>query len=184
MKKALLSSLLVAGVLAGTAMPVFAAEDLGKGFNSELQIDAKATTVNVTVPSTAPMIFNEDGTNVVPTNFDVQNNSKIGGVFLSDIKLDSVDTGWNLLEESADLKVQAKDTKAIKLKMGKDGVMKLIAPTNGTKDTTGSATFSSGEIDIPAEGTQNIKFEVERGTFSEAIPNAKAFDMTLTFKFK
>lgn len=184
MKKVLLSSLLVAGMVASAAVPTFAAEDAGKGFGSELHVEAKATTVNVTVPATAPMVFNEDGTNVVPTNFNVTNNSKVGGVYLSDINLDSDTTGWNLLSEDADLKLQAKNEKKIKLKMGKTGAMKLIAPTNGTEDTTGTASFASGEIDIPAESSQLINFEVERGTFTEAIPSAKAFDMTLTFKFK
>lgn len=182
MKKKLLSSLLIAGMLMGSAVPTFAAD--GKGFGSELQIDAKATTVNMTVPGTAPMIFNDDGTNTLPSEFTVQNNSKVGGVYLSEIALDAESSGWSLLADSADLKTQAKDLKKIKLKMGKVGVMKLIAPTNTTDDSTGSATFSSGEIDIPASGSQKLDFEVERGTFTENIPNAKAFGMTLTFKFK
>ena len=182
MNKTLLSSLLVTGMLMGAAVPAFAAD--GKEFGSELQIDAKATTVNITVPGTAPMIFNDDGTNTLPSDFTVSNNSQIGGVYLSEIALDAEESGWSLLAESADLKTQAKDLKKIKLKMGKEGTMKLIAPTNSTDDSTGTATFASGEIDIPAAGSQKLNFDVERGTFTEDIPNAKAFGMTLTFKFK
>lgn len=176
--KILLSGALSVGILSSLATNAFAAQ-----FGSELWIDAKATTVNVTVPSNAPMIFNEDGTNTLPTNFTVTNNSKIAGVSLTGISLDSKNSGWTLLSEGTDLKVQAKDLKKIKLKMGKDGQMKTIAPTNGSNDSTGSASWSSGDISIPALGSETIKFEVDRGAFDTPVANAKAFDMTLNFEF-
>lgn len=176
-------NLLLAGILSIGLTSSMVTSAFATGFGSELTIDAKATTVNVTVPGTAAMIFNEDGTNTVPSSFTVTNNSKIAGVSLTQIDLDASTSGWKLLADSVDLKTQAKDVKNIRLKMGKDGVMKTIAPSSSTESETGSATFTSGEISIPATQSETIKFEVERGAFTSAIPASKAFGMTLNFEF-
>lgn len=187
MKKFILTSIISLFALTTVATPAFADvtdSSTAKGFGSELQIDAKATTVNVTVPTTAPMVFNADGTATLPSDCTIQNNSKIGGVYLDSISLDARDFGWKLLQESADLKLQAKDLKKIKLKIGKSGHEKLIAPTNATEDSTGAADFNSGDIDIAASSSETLNFIVERGTFTQDVPNATAFNMTLKFEFK
>ncbi len=177
LRKLLMAGLLSSGILLGTGTVASAAN-----FGSELQIDVKATTINVTVPSTAPMVFNEDGTNTLPSNFTVNNNSKLGGVYLKQISLNSGAGGWTLLDTGDDLKTLPKDQKKIKLSIGKQGSEKLIKPASS--GTTGSATFSVGEVDIPASGSETLNFKVERGTFTQAVPNSTAFNMTLTFDFK
>lgn len=185
--KLILAGILSACLVSNSVSTVFATvSDSGTatGFSSELQIDAKATTVNVTVPGTAPMVFNADGTDLTPESFTITNNSKIGGVYLDSISLDADGSGWTLLEESADLKTQAKDEKKIKLKIGLEGQEKLIAPTNGSDDSTGAADFSMGDVDIEAEQSATLNFVVERGAFTQDLANAKAFGMTLKFEFK
>ena len=185
-KKLLLSSLVCLGVLSSTVTNASALTDsaTAKGFGSELKIDAKATTVNVTVPTTAPMVFNADGTDTLPSSWTIKNNSKLGGVYLDSISLDAGSSGWSLLSESADLKTQSKDLKKIKLKIGKEGQEKLIAPTNASDDSTGSADFSIGDIDIEANQSQELNFVLERGTYTRDLANSTAFNMTLKFEFK
>lgn len=176
LRKLLMAGLLSSGILLGSGTIASA-----KDFGSELTIDVKATTVNVTVPSTAPMIFNEDGTDTLPSSFTVKNNSKVGGVNLKKVALTAGSSGWTLLDSGADLKTQPKDQKKIKLYIGKKGSEKLIAPA--TSGTTGSASFGASEIAIPATGSETLSFKVERGTFSQAVPNSTAFNMTLSFEF-
>lgn len=176
LRKLLLMGLLTSGITLGGANVVSAAD-----FGSNLTIEAKPTTVNVTVPSTAPMVFNEDGTNTLPSAFTLINNSEIGGVSLTNIALESPKSTWSLLSESADLKIQPKDQKKIKLHIGKTGEEKLIAP--GSNASQGSASFNLGQISIPAKGSETLKFKVERGAFSQAVAEDTAFNMTLTFEF-
>lgn len=181
MKKKIISGLLAATMMLSTAVPTFALA--GDTKTSEITIDAKATTVNVTVPSSAPMVFNEDGTNTLPSNFDITNNSDIAGVHINSIKLDGTDTGWSVLKESADLKTQKKNLKKIKIKMGVSGNEKIVAPTNGSDDSTGTATFGPTDFAVAANETKKVNFVVERGAFTEPVANAKAYDMTIVFDF-
>ena len=172
LRKLLFAGILSSGILLGSGTVASASN-----FGSELQIDVKATTINVTVPSTAPMIFNEDGTDTLPSSFTVKNNSKVGGVYLKKIALAAGNSGWTLLDSGADLKTQPKDQKKIKLYIGKKDSEKLISPS------TASASFGASEIVIPASGSETLSFKVERGTFSQAVPNSTAFNMTLSFEF-
>ena len=158
MKKKLLSSLLITGMVMGSTVPAFAAE-----FGTQLQIDAKATTVNMTVPGTAPMIFNENGSNTVPTDFTITNNSSIAAVNLASIDLDASSSGWTLLPGSSDVKTQAVNKKAIKLKIGAEGSEKIVDPTGSVEATTGSVILGQSEFSIEASGSKKLSFVVERG---------------------
>lgn len=190
-KSMLMASILSAGVLANSAIPAFAGTtDAAGSVGSKLTIEAKATSVNVTVPTSAPFIFNENGSNTLPSTFKVTNNSEIGGVYLSSISLDSKTNGWKVVDSSYNLKTMPVNTKNVRLKFGKTGATKLIAPSSGNSNAAGSVTFSSGEIDIEAKQSQTLVFEVERGAFSAAVNGGSsgtpvtAFDMTLQFKFQ
>lgn len=212
MKKLLLSSIICLGVLSTSVVPVFAAGPTAGGVTieeteargesvtiptkdnegtgaygtvgSDLRIDVKATNVNVTVPTTAPFVFNEDGNSLVPNNFNVTNNSAIAGVYLESISLDSKTNGWKVVNDGFNLKTMAVDTQNVRIKFGKTGAERLIAPNSGDSSATGSAVFQSGEIDIEATDTQKLNFKVERGAFSKDIADATAFDMTLKFRFQ
>ena len=174
-KKLLKTGALSLSLFLSMGMTAFAA--------TAVNIETKPTTVNVTVPSTMAVVFNEDGTNTLPTNFSVTNNSKIGGVSLTDISVNSGSTGWNFCSANTDMRTKAADTKDIKFTMGKEGTTKVVAPTTGEKATSASAKFNSGEISIPALGKETLTFSVERTAFKSAQSAAKAFDMTLTFAF-
>lgn len=176
LRKLLLAGVLSTSVLVGSTTIASAGE-----FGSSLEIDVKPTTVNVTIPSSAPMVFNEDGTDTLPSNFTMKNNSKIGGISLREVALTSPENTWSLLAEEADLRIQPKDQKKIKLHVGKPEEEKLVAPTSNA--SIGSAKFNLGEISIPATGSETLKFKVERGTFSQPVTNSTAFNMVLTFEF-
>lgn len=171
---ALLTGSISIGVLSGMVTPASA--------GTSVNIQAKPTTVNMTVPSTMAVVFNEDGTNTLPTNFSVTNNSAIAGVSLVKIDVDAGSTGWNFCQSTVDLKTRPADTKEIKFTAGKSGVSKLVSPSS-EKGTSASASFASGQISIPSKGSETLAFSVERTAFKQAISSSKAFDMTLTFDF-
>ena len=178
--KVLLAALLSATVVLGGVIPAHAAQ------NSEVTIEVKATTmdrVSVTVPGTLPIIFNEDGTNTLPSSWTIQNVSTIAGIHLDRIDMDSKEAGWKLLAASEDTKSLAADTKSIQFYAGNTGALKLVAPNSGTESTTGSVSFGASEISIPSGDTKVISFDVNRGAFTTAEAAAKAFDMVLTFEF-
>lgn len=173
LKRTLLCSALAIGVVSSVSTSAFA---------TEVSIETKATTVNVNVPSTMAVVFNEDGTNTLPSDFTVTNNSKIAGVSLVKIDVDAGSTGWQFCKDTVDLKTRPADTKEIQFTAGKQGVTKLVAPTS-EKGVTASAIFNSGEISIPASGSETLAFSMERVAFKQAESSSKAFDMTLTFDF-
>lgn len=178
--KVLLAALLSATVVLGGVIPAQAAQ------TAEVTIDVKATTMDrtsVTVPGTLPVVFNEDGTNLLPSDWKIENVSTIAGIHLAKVEMDSKESGWKLLSDSADTKTLPVDTKSIQFYMGKAGELKLIAPTSGTESTTGSFEFEAEDISIPSGETQVISFNINRGAFKTAKAAAKAFDMVLTFEF-
>lgn len=177
--KVLLAALLSITVVLGATVPTYAA-------SSDVTIEVKATTmdnVSVTVPTSVPIAFNADGTNTLPTNWTIENLSTIAGIHLSQIDMNAGNSEWKLLAASQDTKALSKDTKAIKFSVGKAGELKVVAPTSGVENASGSVTFGSSEISIPSGQTQVLSFGVERGAFTQAHASAKAFDMVLTFNF-
>ena len=177
--KILLAALLSVTVILGTAVPTYAA-------SSDVKIEVKETTmdnVSVTVPTTIPIVFNADGTNTLPTNWTIENVSAIAGVHLAKIDMNAEDSGWKLMAASQDVRTLSKDTKSIKFSVGKAGALKLVVPTSGTENTSGSVSFGNTEISIPSGETQVLSFDVERGAFTKSEASAKAFDMVLTFNF-
>ena len=177
--KVLLAALLSVTVVLGAAVPTYAA-------STDVNIEVQETTmdnVSVTVPTSIPIVFNADGTNTLPTNWTIENLSAIAGIHLSQIDMNAGNSGWKLLADSQNVKTLSKDTKSIKFSVGKTGALKLIAPTSGTENASGTVTFGDAEISIPSGETQVLSFGVERGAFTKSEASAKAFDMVLTFKF-
>ena len=175
----LLAALLTITAVLGATVPVQAA-------SSDVNIEIKATTmdeVSVTVPTTLPIIFNEDGSNTLPTNWTIENKSTIAGIHLSQVDMDSEGNGWKLLDAEQNTKTMPVDTKSIQFSMGKENALKLVAPTSGTESGTGILTWNANEINLPSGMTETIFFHVERGAFTSAQASAKAFKMVLTFNF-
>ena len=176
--KILVASLAVL-LLCGTSICANAA-------SSNVNIEIKATTmdnVSVTVPTALPIVFNEDGTNTLPTNWTIENRSTIAGIHLSQVEMHSPDEKWQLLSETEDTKTLPVGTKAMQFSIGKAGALKLVAPSQGRTSAAGSVSFAADEISIPSGENQVLDFKVERGAFVTAEASAKAFDMVLTFNF-
>ena len=166
-------------VLFGATIPVNAA-------SAEVTIEVKETKmdgVSVTVPSTLPIVFNEDGTNTLPTNWTIENISTIAGIHLAQIEMDGTNTGWKLLSESEDTKTMNTDVQSLKFYTGIDTELKLVAPTSGTEHAKGAVSFSADEISIASGEEQTLLFRVDRGAFTSSKAAEKAFDMVLTFEF-
>ncbi len=172
--KVLVATLMMAVVVVGVSVPAHAA-------SAEVNIEVKATDMNVsvTVPSTIPIVFNEDGTNTYPTNWTVENVSQIAGIYLESVDLTGVN-GWSLLKASEDSTKLPVDTKKMKLRMGVEDVMNLVEPT---ADSDGFAEYNPTDIQLPSGTTKTLNFEVERGAFNESATMETAFDMVLTFQF-
>lgn len=191
-KKLLSLSVLSVGVLASSVMTAFATGEgsptvsAPRNFNSSLDIEIKATTVDVTVPGNAPVVFNEGGTVTTPLTWPVKNNSLIAGVHITKLTVDGTEKKWKVVSGDTDLKTMPVNDKKIRLKFGKKGgELKLVAPVSGSKENVrGQCDFGNEEIVIPANETQEFSFEIERGAFTTPTENsAKAFDMVLTFAF-
>jgi len=176
MKKvnALLVALLSVTILFGGAIPAQAA-------SAEVTIQVKATDVNtsVTVPTVLPIVFNEDGTNTYPTNWTIQNNSKIARVYLHSIQVEAVNE-WSLMTLAQDPTYNDVDSKKIKFYAGVGDDLKLL---NGNSDAY--VEFEPDECLMLANGgTKDLSFKVERGAYTQGQSAEKALDMVLTFKFK
>lgn len=180
MNKKIIYSGLMLGAL-GLIIPAMAVT--ASAFSSELKIQTEATTIDVTVPGQAAMIFNEDGSNIVPLNFKVVNNSQIAGIYMSEIDLDAGLSGWKIVNPTVDLKTMAVDSKAIRLAMGEQGNEKAAVPTAGTEDSTAKITYGVKGFVVPSASEKIINFDVERGAFSKNIPAGDAFTMNLNFEF-
>ena len=181
--KVLLAAVLSATIVLGGVNTAHAADSEQ---SAQVMIDVKATALDntvVTVPGTLPVVFNEDGTNLLPTDWSIENGSAIAGIHLEKVEMDAKDSGWKLLSDSADTKTLPADSKSIQFYMGKAGELKLIAPTSGSEASTGSFAFEADDISIPSGGEQVISFDINRGAFKTAKAAAKAFDMVLTFQF-
>ena len=84
-----LAAILSFVAIMGAAIPVNAA-------SADVNIEVKATTmdnVSVTVPTTLPIVFNEDGTNTLPSNWTIENISSIAGVHLSAVDMNANSSG-------------------------------------------------------------------------------------------
>ena len=173
-----LAAILSLVVILGAAIPVNAA-------SADVNIEIKATDMNmsVTVPSTLPVVFNEDGTNTLPSTWKIQNNSTIAGICLVKVDMDGSENGWKLLPESSDTKTMAKNTKSIKFFVGREALVKLVNPTGNAENAKGSVTFTPGEFEIPSGTQREVSFGVERGAFTTSQSSEKAFDMVMTFEF-
>jgi len=165
---------------------LFGAAISAKAASTEVTIEVKETAmdnVSVTVPTNLPIVFNEDGSNTLPTNWSIDNISTIAGIHLAQIDMDGNETGWKLLAESKDTKVMPVDTKSIQFSVGKEGNLKMVAPISGTENAKGLVSFLDDEIAIASGESQVLSFEVQRGAFTQSQASSKAFDMVLTFEF-
>lgn len=100
-----LAAILSVVVIMGAAIPVNAA-------STDVNIEVKETTmdnVSVTVPTTVPIVFNEDGTNTLPSNWTIENISSIAGIHLSTIGL------MHTVEKAAEILVKMLSMKQDKL---------------------------------------------------------------------
>ena len=173
----LLAALLSVTVLFGAAVPANAA-------SADVNIEIKATTmdgVSVTVPTQLPILFNADGTNTIPDNWNIKNVSSIAGIHLE--KIDMTVNGWKLLPQSATISELPVNTHSLRFYAGPEGNVKLVAPKDGTENAVGSVTFDKTEFSLESGTDADLLFNVERGAFDVDKSAPEAFEMVLTFKF-
>lgn len=179
--KLLMAGVLSLGVLGNSTLPVFAATG---SYGSSLEIEVRNTTMDVTVPATLPMIFAEDGSNVLPDNWTVKNNSKTTKLYVSRIAVDAGNSGWKVVDDTVTPSNEYDNTKVIKLKMGKRGSEKLIKPVYSERNAEGLHQFANTDIVINPEQSETLSIQVERPRFTNSIANSKAFDLTIEFDVK
>lgn len=180
MKRTKRMNVVLAMVLSMTLL--FGATISANAASASVLLTVEQTDVNtaVTVPGQIPIIFNADGTNTYPTNWTIYNNSEIAGVHLVTVDLATKGT-WELLKETDDVTTMAHDTKAIKFYMGTPDNLRIMSPY---ADGTASLAFEDDyAVSIPAGGSQQFEFEIERGAFNTAMAEHIAFGMTLTFAY-
>lgn len=173
----LLAALLSVTVLFGAAVPANAA-------SADVNIEIKATTmdgVSVTVPTQLPILFNADGTNTIPDNWNIKNVSSIAGIHLE--KIDMTGNGWKLLPQSAVISELPVNSHSLRFYAGPEGNVKLVSPTGGAENASGSVTFEKTEFSLESGADADLLFDVERGAFDADKSAPEAFEMVLTFKF-
>ena len=180
MKKTKKMNVVLAMVLSVTLL--FGATISANAASASVVLTVEQTNINtaVTVPGQIPIVFNADGTNTYPTNWTIYNNSEIAGIHLVSVDLESKGT-WELLKESVDVTTLEHDTRAIKFSMGTPDKLRVMSPY---ADGTATLVFEDDyAVSIPAGGSQQFEFEVERGAFNTALSEHIAFGMTLTFAY-
>ena len=68
---------------------LFGATISANAASAEVKFDVKQTDINlaINVPTTLPIIFNEDGINTYPTNCEIQNVGVLGCVCLKKVDI-------------------------------------------------------------------------------------------------
>ena len=177
--KQIFALLMAAIVMVGTVIPVNAA-------NADVYIEVQATTmegVSLTVPSELPIVFNEDGTNTIPSNWTIENNSSIAGIHLSSVYLVNDDGTWCILDEGEDATKIPADSQIMKFAMGEEGNLIYLNPDNAPYDPYATATFEADDFVVEAGEQKVMKFLVERGAYTHAISPTRVFEMGLEFDF-
>ena len=149
--------------------------------NVAVNIGTEALVVDITVPGTVAFAFNADGSNEIPDNFVITNHNKLASFYLKEISIDAGGSGWKIAGHDQSISM---DEKTIKMSAGLKSSEKEIVPTNGTKDSTGSATFTNSEFVLAPEVDTTMNFVVDRPIYTEKINQAKAFDMSMEFEMK
>ena len=173
-------NVLLAAVLSVALL--FGANISASAASAEVQFQVKATDPNVAVnvPTTLPIIFNEDGTNTYPTNWSIENKSAIARIYLYSVAL-TADNDWTLMTGGMDPKFEDADSKRVKFYVGPEGNLQYMSGRDN--GTTGYVEFEPEEFTIVSGGSKDLSFKVERGAYTQNANFQKAFDMVLTFKF-
>lgn len=181
---------ILAGILCGMAflsMPQVAnagsepMQQPGTTSNVNVNIETEPIVVDITVPGSVGFVFNADGSNEIPDNFSITNHNKIASFYLKEVGFDGESTGWKLASEDEQLNL---NEKAVKFKLGSKSEEKLIAPSNGKKDITGTVSFSDSEFVLAPESPSTVSFLIDRPVYTDEISQSKAFDMTMSFEMK
>ena len=145
--------------------------------STDVTISTEAAVMNVTVPTTMPMTFKGDGTNVYATNFTIENNSALGDIYLSGVEVASKGD-WKLASEGTSWTSVPANTKKIELTINNKVV-------DGETDDASSAsmTYEMTDFVVANGGTKDLSYSVKRGAFTESLSDESAYTLTLTFDF-
>lgn len=173
-KTLFLSLLALSTVAISVPMAVFA-DTTG---NTDINIQAESAVIDVTVPASTQdgkgaltFVFNADGTNTLPDNWTITNNSAV------DVKLTTLEVtgndGWELVA-SGDAKLSTTDAKAIHL------VLDNAEQSSGVYTLNQTITKNGGThtIAIGVDGAQ-----VGRPAYSKAVSVNKAFSVVQHFTY-
>lgn len=169
MKKTKIFSLLLAGVIAFGAMVVPA------NASTDVSITTHARTIDVTVPGTLAMVFNADGTNVIPA-LPIENNMVGVNLSLDSVTANFTGSDWKVSAESA---LTGIDSKKIQLfsKLSDDNSV-MFTTTDGI---TGVCDLNSENVSIQNGTPYSFQLDVTRGTFTSDLSPSKAFDLSFAF---
>lgn len=146
---------------------------------TDVEIATEAALMDVTVPSKLPIVFNEDGTNTIPSNFTITNNSSVATIHLDQVALDSEGSGWELLPENVDMSSQEANKRWIKFFVNS----KCVSPSLYEAMDTGYAEFTEDEVVMGPGQSAKLNFEIHRGAFTQSFESSKAFTMVTSFGF-
>lgn len=148
------------------SMPMTALAEGDASGNTDINIETKAATISLTVPSAITFTFLADGTNTLPTNYTIKNESAVD-MTLNTITVSS-DNGWELVA-SGDAKLSTTNAKAIHMTLDtKEAVDGVYTLNQNIAKTTGEHT---------------IAFAVDRPAYSKAQSVNSAYKAVLAFSY-
>lgn len=165
--KTLLSTGLTCGILMNL-LPVVA------NASTEVSIETKQFTSDVTIPTSLAMIFNADGTSVVPT-LPIQNDMNTFDVKLNSITADFSTSDWSPVNSGSSFDVLDAKNIALGFNVTDSGFK--------TFNVTDSNTSVCDNLAIAIKPSEkfDLNLEVEKASFTTSSSTAKAF--TLEFDY-
>ena len=160
-----------------TATGTATVTDLNTGGSANLSIKTEKTTVSITVPTDAAIVFAADGQNYAPTNFNITNNSLVSDVNLT--KIEVKPTGdWSIVSAGTAI---GKDQHKLAMKLGESG--SEATTTDGTYDYSATPIKIAKKLNAstPATATTLSFIDIERASFTSTQDFNDAFTMKMTF---
>ncbi len=144
---------------------------------TDVTISTEAAVMNITVPSTMPMTFKGDGTNVYATNFTIANNSALGDIYLSKVEA-SAKGDWKLASEGTSWSSVPANTKKIELTIDNK-----VIDGEGDAAAYASETFGMTDFVIKNASEKDLSYSCKRSAFTDVLNNESAYTLNLTFEF-
>ncbi|MCQ4635212.1 hypothetical protein NE619_00500 [Anaerovorax odorimutans] len=141
-----------------------------EGKEIPVKMTVPATAIDVVMTETITMSAGEGDVNMTISPLEIQNKSKVGIVTLSEVSIDTKDSGWEVVADTSDFAKMQADSK------------KFSVVAGGTHDfSTGSYTKG---VEVEPEGTNSLAFTGKTGLVTSAVAGQQVASFVCTLAYK